>query len=161
MTDYQLKSIIGGNTSKHGMFFCFYSYLIFLVSLKEPRMEKEEENRLLQVINFFFLKLIFCYNFLAGLSYAQDELLWSLFIRCLCICLSINIFKRLLLWSLWANFTQISYGASLGWGMKDCYKCAYETLLFSNLRSLWVETCSLATGWLLDRKKLKLCWSKI
>ena len=24
--------------------------------------------------------------------------------------------------------------------------------LFSNLRSLWAETCSLATGWLLDRK---------
>ena len=24
-------------------------------------------------------------------------------------------FKQLLLWSLWANFAQISYGASLGW----------------------------------------------
>ena len=33
--------------------------------------------------------------------------------------------------------------------------------LFSNLRSLWAETCSLATGWLLDRNKLKLCRSKI
>ena len=29
--------------------------------------------------------------------------------------------------------------------------------LFSNLRLLWAETCSLATGWLLDRNKLKLC----
>ena len=29
---------------------------------------------------------------------------------------SVNIFKRLLLWSRWANFAQISYGASLGWG---------------------------------------------
>ena len=28
---------------------------------------------------------------------------------------SVNIFKRLLLWSRWANFAQISYGASLGW----------------------------------------------
>ena len=33
--------------------------------------------------------------------------------------------------------------------------------LFSNLRSLWAETCSLVTGWLLDRNKLKLCRSKI
>ena len=33
--------------------------------------------------------------------------------------------------------------------------------LFSNLRSLWAETFSLATGWLLDRNKLKLCRSKI
>ena len=31
------------------------------------------------------------------------------------VCPSINIFKRLLLWSRWANFAQISYGASLGW----------------------------------------------
>ena len=29
---------------------------------------------------------------------------------------SVNIFKRLHLWNLWANFAQISYGASLGWG---------------------------------------------
>ena len=33
--------------------------------------------------------------------------------------------------------------------------------LFSNLWSLWAETCSLATGWLLDQNKLKLCCSKI
>ena len=33
--------------------------------------------------------------------------------------------------------------------------------LFSNLRSFWAKTCSLATGWLLDRNKLKLCRSKI
>ena len=34
-------------------------------------------------------------------------------------------------------------------------------LLFSNLRLLLTETCSLATWWLLDRNKLKLCRSKI
>ena len=33
--------------------------------------------------------------------------------------------------------------------------------LFSNLRSLWAKSCSLATGWLLDQNKLKLCRSKI
>ena len=33
--------------------------------------------------------------------------------------------------------------------------------LFSNLRWRWAETCSLTTGWLLDRNKLKLCQSKI
>ena len=30
-----------------------------------------------------------------------------------------------------------------------------------NLRSLWAKTCSLATGWLLDRNKLNLCQLKI
>ena len=33
--------------------------------------------------------------------------------------------------------------------------------LFSNLRSLWAETCSLATGCILDQNKLKLYQSKI
>ena len=31
-------------------------------------------------------------------------------------------FKGLLLWSLWANFAQISYGASLGWGNERLLK---------------------------------------
>ena len=35
---------------------------------------------------------------------------------------SVNIFKRLLLWNRWANFAQISYGASLGWGNKKLLK---------------------------------------
>ena len=35
---------------------------------------------------------------------------------------SVNIFKRLLLWSRWANFAQISYGASLGWGNERLLK---------------------------------------
>ena len=33
--------------------------------------------------------------------------------------------------------------------------------LFPNLWSLWAETCSVATGWLLDRNELKLCRSEI
>ena len=48
----------------------------------------------------------------------------------LCICMSsihlngkiVKRFKRLLLWSLWANFVQISYGATLGWGNKRLLK---------------------------------------
>ena len=56
--------------------------------------------------------------FLAHLSSAQGELLWSLF-----ACHpSVNIFKRLLLWSRWANFAQISYGASLRWGNQKLLK---------------------------------------
>ena len=31
-------------------------------------------------------------------------------------------FKRLLLWSIWANFVQISYGATLEWGNKRLLK---------------------------------------
>ena len=34
----------------------------------------------------------------------------------------VNIFKRLLLWSRWANFAQISYGTSLGWGNERLLK---------------------------------------
>ena len=30
--------------------------------------------------------------------------------------------------------------------------------LFPDLWSLWTEPCSVATGWLLDRNKLKFCW---
>ena len=35
---------------------------------------------------------------------------------------SVNNFKRLLLWNRWANFAQISYGASLGWGNEKLLK---------------------------------------
>ena len=66
------------------------------------------------------------FPFLAHLSSAQDELLWSLFVRRpsvrQSVRLSINIFKRHLLWSRWANFAQISYGASLGWGNEKLLK---------------------------------------
>ena len=62
------------------------------------------------------LSLCYDLSFLAHLSYAQDELLWSLFVRRpsvrACVRPSVNIFKRLLLWSRWDNFALISYGAS-------------------------------------------------
>ena len=35
---------------------------------------------------------------------------------------NVQNFKQLLLWSLWANFAQISYGASLGWGNENLLK---------------------------------------
>ena len=35
---------------------------------------------------------------------------------------NVQNFKRLLLWILWANFAQISYGASLGWGNERLLK---------------------------------------
>ena len=70
----------------------------------------------------------------------------------LCICMSsihlngkiVKSFKRLLLWSLWANFVQISYGATLGWGERKIAKivmvrwprwppCPYMVKTFKNL----------------------------
>ena len=38
---------------------------------------------------------------------------------------NIQNFKRLLLWSHWANFAQISYGASLGWGNERLLKWSW------------------------------------
>ena len=35
---------------------------------------------------------------------------------------NVQNFKQILLWSLWANFAQISYGASLGWGNERLLK---------------------------------------
>ena len=48
-----------------------------------------------------------------------------------CICMgpvhlygkNVENFKRLLLWSLWANVAQISCGASLGWGNERLLRC--------------------------------------
>ena len=68
-------------------------------------------------VSGFFLLLL-----LAHLSYAQDELLWSFFDRCPSVRPSVNIFKWLLLWSPWANFAQILYGASLGRGNEKLLK---------------------------------------
>ena len=39
---------------------------------------------------------------------------------------SVNIFKHLLLWNHWANWTQISYGDSLTWGNKSLFKCSWS-----------------------------------
>ena len=78
------------------------------------------------------LKLCMCFwynsfvTFLAVLSSAQDELLWSLFVHRPSVRASMHpsviIFKRLLLWSRWASFAQVSYGASLGWGNERLLK---------------------------------------
>ena len=39
---------------------------------------------------------------------------------------SVNIFKHLLLWNHWANWTQISYGDSLGWGKESLFKWSWS-----------------------------------
>ena len=39
---------------------------------------------------------------------------------------SVNIFKHLLLWNHRANWTQISYGDSLGWGNESLFKCSWS-----------------------------------
>ena len=57
---------------------------------------------------------------------------------------NVQNFKQLLLWSLWANFAYISYGASLGWGNEKFAKmvavcwprwppCPYMVKTFKNL----------------------------
>ena len=39
---------------------------------------------------------------------------------------SLNIFKHLLLWNYWANWTKTSYGDSLGWGNKSLFKWSWS-----------------------------------
>ena len=70
-------------------------------------------------------------NLLKELSYVD---VWPFYgkvkFASLCICMSsihlngkiVKSFKRLLHWSLWANFVQISYGATLGWENKRLLK---------------------------------------
>ena len=46
-----------------------------------------------------------------------------------CVRPSVNIFKQRLLRSPWANFVQISYGASLGWGNERLLKWSYKIIM--------------------------------
>ena len=75
---------------------------------------------------------------------------------------NVQNFKQLLLWSLWANFAQISYGASLGWGERKIAKmvavrwprwppCPYmvktfKNLLLQNRECLWAEPLQESPG---------------
>ena len=68
------------------------------------------------------------------LLYVENVDVWPFYgkvkLASLCICMRpihlngkiVENFKRLLLWSLWASFAQISYGATLGWGNKRLLK---------------------------------------
>ena len=74
---------------------------------------------------------------LAHLSYAQDELLWSIFVCRPSVLPSVNIFKQLLLWSRWANFAQISYGAPLGWGNTRLLKWSWSVDRDGHHADIW------------------------
>ena len=75
---------------------------------------------------------------------------------------NVQNFKHLLLWSLWANFVQISYRASLGWGNKKITKIVavhwprwlprpymektFKNLLLQNRECLWAEPLQESSG---------------
>ena len=62
-------------------------------------------------------------RFLAPLSKAQDELLWSLAVRRpASVRLTVHTFERLLPCSPWANFLQTSCGAFCWRGIENLYK---------------------------------------
>ena len=55
-----------------------------------------------------------------------------------CMCVYVNIFKHLPLWNYWADWSQISYEASLGWWNKSLFKwfvhiCPYMVKTSKNL----------------------------
>ena len=84
---------------------------------------------------------------------------------------SINIFKWLLLWSRWANFAQISCGASLGWGNERLLKwswsvdprwppCTYMVKTFKNLLTedaLGLNLCKNHQGQEVYQSCYKIC----
>ena len=88
-------------------------------------------------------------------AYSIDRPLSSV---CMCVCvLHVNIFKHLLLWNHWADWSQISYGASLGLGNESLFKkvqvtwprwppCLYmvktlKNLILRNQKADDLETC--------------------
>ena len=53
---------------------------------------------------------------------------------------NVQNFKQLLLWSLWANFAQISYGASLGWGNEKLLKWLRSVDQDGHHAHIWLKT---------------------
>ena len=58
---------------------------------------------------------------------------------CPCIRPSVTIFKRLLLWNRWANFAQILYGASLGWGNEKLLKWPPRPYMVKTFKNLFLQ----------------------
>ena len=83
-------------------------------------------------LSFLYSLLLLCslvLPFLAHLSRRlRGELLVYQWLRCPSSFRrpSVNIFKHLLLWNHWGNWTQISYGDSLGWGNQRLFKCSWS-----------------------------------
>ena len=54
-------------------------------------------------------------------------------------CVYVNIFKHLLLRSHWADWSQISYGASLGWGNESLFK--WSKIFWDKPHTIWSWLC--------------------
>ena len=76
---------------------------------------------------------------------------------CLCIRASVNIFKRLLLWSHWANFAQISYGASLDWGIERLLKWSWSIDQDGLHAHVWKKPLKIFFSRTKDALELNLC----
>ena len=66
---------------------------------------------------------------------------------------SVNIFKHLLLWNHWANWTQISCGDSLGWGNECLFKCSWSRDQDGRHAHIWIKPLS-STGSILSNTDL-------
>ena len=70
---------------------------------------------------------------------------------------SVNIFKRLLLWSRWANFAQISYEASLGWGNEKLLKWSRYVDRNGRHAHIWYKPLKIFSSRIENALGLNLC----
>ena len=80
-----------------------------------------------------------------------------------CLCVrpsvrpSVNIFKRLLLYNRWANFAQISYGASLGWGNEKLLKWSRSVDQDGRHAHIWLKPLKIFSSRTENALGLNLC----
>ena len=70
---------------------------------------------------------------------------------------NIQNFKQLLLWSLWANFAQISYGASLGWENEKLLKWSRSVDQDGRHTHIWKKSLKIFSSRTENALGLNLC----
>ena len=70
---------------------------------------------------------------------------------------NVQYFKQLLIWSLWANFAQISFGASLGWGNEKLLKWSRSVDQVGRHAHIWKKPLKIFSSRTKNALGLNLC----